>query len=452
MPIPRCEAEDQPQLTAQRYARYLLDTMGNDAPIRQGPELHPAQRWAQSGLMSLTGEAGDEPQMCPAPIAACADGALLALQALASPKSQIAELQGAELLTERAALMDLSRNGRIAPGGSCRMLDAADGRIAINLARADDWSLLPAWCESGRLNGETGDWQALTEVIAALPVKQLVERGRMLGLALAEDALPGTPAVWFEVTTEGPRAIRGQQPVVLDLSSLWAGPLCSHLLQQLGARVIKVESTTRPDGARRGNADFYNLLNGGKASVALDLETDAGRQHLRELIKQADIVIEGSRPRGLRQMGIVAEEIVRTQPGLTWLSITGHGREGVAGESVGFGDDAAVAGGLSQLMRLATGQSLFVGDAIADPLTGMHAALAAWQAFQAGGGRLISLALRDVVTHCLQFDLPVGLDALRARQRDWSSVAREVEAGLPRSRRPRALASGLGDDTYEILK
>src|SRR5207249_665918 len=100
------------------------------------------------------------------------------------------------------------------------------------------------------------------------------------------------------------------RPLVVDLSSLWAGPLCGHLLQALGARVIKVESSQRPDGARFGPKNFFDLLNANKDCVALNLSIAEGREQLRQLLLRADIVIEASRPRALRQMNIVAEDII----------------------------------------------------------------------------------------------------------------------------------------------
>ncbi len=82
---------------------------------------------------------------------------------------------------------------------------------------------------------------------------------------------------------------------MIDLSSLWAGPLCGNLLQALGARVIKVESTQRPDGARFGAENFFDLLNANKECVALNLNAEEGREQLRQLLLRADIVIEASR-------------------------------------------------------------------------------------------------------------------------------------------------------------
>ena len=86
---------------------------------------------------------------------------------------------------------------------------------------------------------------------------------------------------------------------MLDLSSLWAGPLCGRILADAGARVTKVESTARPDGAHQGGAAFFDLLNGGKEQVAFDLDTDDGRAALQQLVARADVVIEASRPRAL---------------------------------------------------------------------------------------------------------------------------------------------------------
>lgn len=98
--------------------------------------------------------------------------------------------------------------------------------------------------------------------------------------------------------------------------------------------------------------------------------TSTGRvDRLRELIAGADLVLEASRPRALQQLGIHAEEVVAQ--GTSWLSITAAGRDS---DTVGFGDDVAVRGGLRTVVG---GRTSPVGDAIADPLTGVVAATAA---------------------------------------------------------------------------
>ena len=431
--------------TSADYARYLLRWLGRRArrPLDLADE-HPALGWARSGLMRLTGDRDGPPQMCPVPLAAYADGALAALASLA-PAGAFAGLRGSQLLAERAAITGHARNGAVAPGGSCRLLQTADSGIALNLARDEDWTLLPAWLECR----EAGDWSAVEALARQRSATELVERGRGMGLALAVDELQRTASVPWVTTPRkagaSPRGARAR-PRVIDLSSLWAGPLCGHLLQRAGAEVIKVESTRRPDGARQGPQAFFDLLNAGKASVALDFASAEGRSHLHSLLHTADIVIESSRPRALRQLGIDAGQILQSNPGLTWISVTGYGRLPPRENWIAYGDDAGVAAGLSAVMRQATGRRLIVGDAVADPLTGLHAALAGWVGYESGASSMISLALSGVVSHCLGFDRPSH--GWKARAAAWTEIlARSAcEPASPRLRRAHGLARPLGAD------
>src|SRR5262245_47756987 len=229
--------------------------------------------------MALTGHADEAPRLAPGPLAAWARDEIAALRRLA-PAPLPADLDGPALLGERAALLGLRRRGTIAPGGACRLLEAADGWIAATLARDDDAALLPAW-----LGVEcAGDpWPAVARAVRERGASESVARAGLLGLAAAVAVgLPEAAPAAHRVAARGPRRERpaAAAPRVLDLASLWAGPLCAHLLGLAGARVVKVESPSRPDGARAGNAAFFDLLNAGKASVALDLASPAGREAL----------------------------------------------------------------------------------------------------------------------------------------------------------------------------
>lgn len=434
-------------LTARYYAERLLQSLGLPVHLPTAPpEESAALGWARSGLMALTGRADGEPQMCAAPLTVCADGALAALASLA-PAGAFARLRGRDLLAERAAIAGHRRAGAVSAGGSCRLLQAADGCFALNLARDDDWPLLPAWLE------ETGaaDWPSVESAVRGYPVATLIARARELGLAAAPAQAEGIgEAGWFALTPAGRSRPTQRPPLVMDLSTLWAGPLCGHLLQLAGARVIKVESLQRPDGARNGPAAFFDLMNAGKASVALDLSHAAGREQLRALLLRADIVIESARPRALRQLGIHAEELLRAKPSLVWTAISGYGRGAPEENWIAYGDDAGVAAGLSRWQFEASGEWLFCGDAIADPLTGLHAALAALARYRSGEGGLLSLALQKVVQHCLQFsdDEPPGRRANR-----W---VRELQAAggdlaAPCARRSPKAAALLGADTASVL-
>lgn len=435
---------------ASDYAEALLITLG--AVVRRTnaqDDAHPALAWAQSGAMALTGRGDGAPLMCPAPLASCIDGVRAAFMALVDTSLPLPD---AATLGERAALSNLARNGAIAPGGACRLLRAGDGWLAVNLTRPDDWQLVPAWLEGTPL--AEGDWRGLGAQIAPQPLARLLERGRLLGLAVASMQSPAAQTrPWLRIGATGmPRTSdRNTPPLVVDLSALWAGPLASHLLQLAGMRVIKVESRQRPDGARNGPPAFFDLLNHGKASVALDFADPRDITRLRELLQRADIVIEAARPRGLRQLGIDAEQLVAATPGLTWISITGYGREAGHEDRIAYGDDAGVAAGLSSLLFELTGEPLFCGDAIADPLTGWHAALAALASRHAGGGRLISLALRDVVDHCLHHTLPETQEEMRARWQEWSMRIDAARIAAPRARTAPGAARLLGADTGAVL-
>ena len=398
-------------------------------------ERSAAQLWAASGAQSLTGEKGGDPLPCPAPLAGCAQGAWLALAA-ATNGALDPGFPAYQLLGERAALLRLECQGAISPGGACRLLDCADGQLALNLPRDSDWELVPAWLEQ-----DPHDWDAIAHALRTRRLQPLVERARVLGLAAAPSQPPQPRAHWYTAQRLCAQAGSPQHPpLVIDLSALWAGPLCAQLLGQLGARVIKVESYARPDGARGGPPDFFNLLNAHKHSVALDLRDEPGRAQLHALLQRADIVIESSRPRALEQMGIRAADSVR--PGQVWLSITGYGRAAPMREWIAYGDDAGVAAGLSWLLRAAHGCNLFCADAIADPLTGLHAALLAWVAWSQGGGVLLDVSLQGVLQRCI---------AARGDNDSYATTPHAIDIAAPCARAPSGVAPPLGAHTAEVL-
>jgi hypothetical protein len=287
-------------------------------------------------------------------------------------------------VTERAEIWSYGRNGATSCGGATRLLRADDDWIALSLTRSDDEALMPAWI------GVEADWDAIEPAVASQPAGALVDRGRLLGLPIARLGERSASEPWTATRLGDAEPI--EQPVVVDLSSLWAGPLCTRLLTDAGARVIKVESRTRPDGARRGPREFFERMHAGKEFVSIDFTAE----ELLPLIEQADVVVEGSRPRALEHLGIDARDLVQHGPRI-WLSMTGHGRDEPQANWVGFGDDAAVAGGL--VAYAADGTPVFMGDAIADPLTGMAAAIAVRDALAHGGRWLIDCNLSGVAAH-----------------------------------------------------
>ena len=396
--------------------------------------------WAASGAMALTGRAGGPPVGPPARLVPglreVGDRLVAGVVALGGPPLTLDPLA---LLAERAAIAGLRPGGQVSCGGATRLLPARDRWLAVSLARPEDWSLVPAWLE---VDGALG-WDLVTDEAARRDPHAVVERAVLLGIPAAllppdDDTSTHSPVADLPVRIE---AVPGPAPpsrpladlVVVDLSSLWAGPLCGSLLAAAGATVIKVESTDRPDGARRGPRPFFDLLNAGKRAVAVDLRTPDGVATLDRLVRSADVVIEASRPRALEQLGIDPRRVLQRGQVRVWASITGHGRSGPGANRAAFGDDAAVAGGL---VCWSDGTPCFCADAVADPTSGLVAATAVVEALARGGRCLLDVSMAAVAARFAGPTLPVPAG---------------TTAAPPRARRPSAAAPRLGEHTGSVL-
>jgi hypothetical protein len=308
--------------------------------------------------------------------------------------------------TDRAGFLDLGEPGLWSPNRACRLFPASDGWIAVNLAREEDRELIPAWLEC---NVDDDAWAAIARVARERSGGDLLERAILLGLPVArvgevvENRLE--PPSW----PLGKSRLRApaRRLRVVDLSALWAGPLCGAVLAALGADVVKVQSTGRPDPTRRTMPEFFNRLNGQKREVQLDLAAAAGQARLRDEIAAADVLITSVRPRGLASLGLSAVGIFEENPCLTWVAITGYGWGRATAARVAFGDDAAAAGGLVGWTR--NREPRFLGDALSDPATGLASAAGALTGVIGGGGVLIDAAMaRCAAAAALASGVPVA--------------------------------------------
>jgi hypothetical protein len=297
-------------------------------------------------------------------------------------------------------ILGIAPEGPVSAGGTCRLLPAADGRwVALNLSRRDDVDLLAAWM------GHEWDgpvWDAVAGALRAMDAAGAVDRAQLLGIpaavAVAPEEYEGQSGV--SVCRRAPRPRDGTRHGIIDLSSLWAGPLCARVLgDALGVAVTKIESAHRPDGARRGDPTFWDRLNAGKEAVTLDFTTEAGRRELREGLDAAAVVVSASRPRAFEHLDIAPDPLVRD--GAVWVSITGYGTLGPDRDRVAFGDDAAVAGGLAVAAGGAA-EPVFVGDAVADPLSGLVAAHTAAQLVGSGTAAFVDVCMAGVVNTALR--------------------------------------------------
>jgi CoA-transferase family III len=337
---------------------------------------------------------------------------------------------GVGVIAERAAASDLTRSGVVSCGGATRLLRCADGWIAVTLARAEDFESIPAWLG---VQPDAEPWPSIARTVADLFRADIVDRAVLLGLACSAigETQDRRPVLLERAGNGSPSSMA--RLVVVNLASLWAGPLAADVLARLGARVITVESESRPDGAR-AVPSFFEALHGRCESVALGLGDECGRRRLRDLLASVDIVVEGSRPRALEQMGIDARSMVANGPRL-WLSITGYGRATPYRDRIGFGDDAAAAGGL---VGWVGDQPRFLADAIADPITGLVAAATAVQLVEHGARAVADIAMSRVAAS--MSNGPTTAMRLAGRP-----------ALPPRRRRDRGRPLPLGRDTDAVL-
>jgi hypothetical protein len=316
--------------------------------------------------------------------------------ALESLSRKIADLTGrlgrrvdvaAMNVTDRAGDLKLAPPGLVSPNGTCRLIRAADGWIAVNLARDEDRGLLSAW-----LKREVGAdvWEEVAQGASARDASDLIDNAALLGLPVAQvgeiaaqNLAP--PSIRMASAAE-PKKPRN----VVDLSALWAGPLCGAIFAEMDVDVVKVESVRRPDPVRVATPSLDMRLNGRKTRLSLDLSNRADQSELRARILAADVLITSARPRTFPSLGLEAHALFAENPGLIWVAITGYGWTGPGAARVAFGDDAAAAGGLVHWTQEGP---RFIGDALADPITGLAAAIGALEAVEAGGGVLIDAAM-----------------------------------------------------------
>ena len=381
----------------------LAASLGVELDLEPSPEVCPVLEFAASGAMWLTGFRNGPPTAPDGPLTSHLRALGRGILELSASSGSPVRVDMRRELTGRAALRGFERSGDTSANGSCRMVRAEDGWVALNLPRPSDWELLPTITG---ISGPMG-WDDVGRSFGGLAVRDLVQRGQLVGLPIAplpaSGRAPTSPAPIRSprIGTAGPRKRRAA-PLVVDFSAMWAGPLCAHLLGAAGCTVVKVEDPERPDGARRGDAALYGRLHRDHELVSVSFASAKGRERLRSLVAAADVVVEASRPRALGQLGFSPESFLRARAGRTWISITGYGRQGPQPNRVAFGDDAAVAGGLVGWCAVpppatTVGQQgpvpVFCADAVADPLSGLYASFGGLASMAAGGGHLVDVSM-----------------------------------------------------------
>lgn len=199
---------------------------------------------------------------------------------------------------------------------------------------------------------------------------------------------------------------------VVDLTRVLAGPFCTLLLAELGARVIKVERPGSGDDARhvgphiRGVSAYFMSLNRGKESIALDLTADADRATFERLAARADVLVENYRPGVLAKLGYPWETLHRRWPRLVLASISGFGQTGPYAPRPAFDMVVQAMGGVMSLTGHAGGPPTRVGTSVGDITAGLFGAsgilAALYERAASGVGRRVDVAMLDAQVAILE--------------------------------------------------
>lgn len=213
----------------------------------------------------------------------------------------------------------------------------------------------------------------------------------------------------------GPMALQGVK--VVEMGQLIAGPFCGKTLGEFGAEVVKIEATGAGDPLRNwrllqdGTSVWWQVQSRNKQSVALDLRQKEAQDLARQLIAEADVLVENFRPGTLEGWGMSPEELHAINPGLVMLRISGYGQTGPYRDLPGFGVIGEAMGGLRHLTAEPGRVPVRVGVSIGDTLAALHGVIGVMMALyhrkvNGGAGQVIDVALHEAVFNVMESLIP----------------------------------------------
>ena len=203
---------------------------------------------------------------------------------------------------------------------------------------------------------------------------------------------------------------------VIELGQLIAGPFAAKTLADFGADVIKIEPPTTGDPLRKwrllkdGTSVWWQIQSRNKRSIALDLKQAEAQDIVRQLVRDADVLIENFRPGAMEGWGLGPDELLAINPKLIMLRISGYGQTGPYRDKPGFGVVAEAMSGLRHLTAEPGRVPVRVGVSIGDTLASLHGVigilLALHERHTSGKGQVIDVALYEAVFNCMESLLP----------------------------------------------
>jgi len=203
---------------------------------------------------------------------------------------------------------------------------------------------------------------------------------------------------------------------VIEMGQLIAGPFAAKTLADFGADVVKIEPPKLGDALRKwrllkdGTSIWWQVQSRNKRSLSLDLKQTEAQEIVRALVKESDVLIENFRPGTLEGWGLDPQDLLKINPRLIVLRISGYGQTGPYRDKPGFGVVAEAMGGLRHLTAEPGRVPVRVGISIGDTLASLHGVigilLALQERHQSGEGQVIDIALYEAVFNCMESLLP----------------------------------------------
>ena len=217
------------------------------------------------------------------------------------------------------------------------------------------------------------------------------------------------------MTPPSPAALAGVR--VIEMGQLIAGPFAGKTLGEFGADVVKIEPPGAGDPLRNwrliknGTSVWWQVQSRNKRSVAIDLRQAEGQQLARQLIAEADVLVENFRPGTLEGWGMSPAELHALNPGLVILRISGYGQTGPYRDLPGFGVIGEAMGGLRHLTAEPGRVPVRVGVSIGDTLAALHGVIGVMMALyhrqvHGGAGQVIDVALHEAVFNVMESLIP----------------------------------------------
>lgn len=220
---------------------------------------------------------------------------------------------------------------------------------------------------------------------------------------------------------------------VIDFTQFEAGPSCTESLAWLGADVVKIENPNRGDPGRRlqpnkpdNDPYYFHMFNANKKSITVNLKSPEGLALIKEMIGQADVMMENFAPGAIERLGLSYDEVKKINPGIIYAQVKGFGEGSPFEKNLAFDMIAQACGGTFSVTGDSDGPPTRPGITIGDTGTGMLMAItilgALFKRKETGEGHRLQVAMQDAMLHYMRVNFATQGRTGKAAQRGGSKV------------------------------